>query len=281
MLESKALMAELLVWIAGPLEFDFFQRALLAVVLVSVLCAFVGSWVVLRGLSYIGDAMSHAVLPGIVAAFLMRGHLMLGALLAALLTALGIGYVSERSRLKQDSAIGIVFVGMFSLGVVLLSRAPSFTGDLAQFLIGSPLSVSGQDLWIALALTMGVGSLLLVLQKELLLTSFDPIEAHAIGLPVKRLNQFLLVIIGFVVVLTVQLAGTTLSVSLLITSSATARLLSTSLKTMMIRAALLGVLGGVLGLYLSYYWNTAAGATIVLVNTFIFLATLLFKGQKT
>lgn len=233
-----------------------------------------GAWVVLRGLSYIGDAMSHAVFPGIVAAFLLKGNLLLGALAAAILTALGIGAIGGRSGLKQDSAIGIVFVGMFALGVVLLSRAPTFTTDLSNFLIGNPLGVSSRDLWGALGVTVLVGSLLTAIQKELLLASFDPTEARAVGLPVGRLNNLLLVIIGLVVVLTVQMVGTTLSVSMLITSSATARLLARSLKKMMLLSALLGSLGGVAGLYLSYYQNTAPGATIVLVNTVIFLLAL-------
>jgi len=263
-----------------PLQFDFFTRALLAVVLVSVLCALVGAWVVLRGLSYIGDAMSHAVFPGIVGAFLMKGNLLVGALIAAVLTALGIGAIGRRSGLKQDSAIGIVFVGMFALGIVMLSRAPTFTTDLSNFLIGNPLGVTPADLCGALAVTVVVGGILTAIQKELLLASFDPTEARAVGLPVRRLESLLLILIGLVVVLTVQLVGTTLSVSLLITSSAAARLLARSLKKMMLLAALLGTVGGVTGLYLSYYANTAPGATIVLVNTAIFLAALALRRRE-
>ncbi|GGN35792.1 MULTISPECIES: metal ABC transporter permease [Deinococcus] len=266
--------------LTDPLQFDFFTRALLAVVLVSVLCALVGAWVVLRGLSYIGDAMSHAVFPGIVGAFLMKGNLLVGALIAAVLTALGIGAIGRRSGLKQDSAIGIVFVGMFALGIVMLSRAPTFTTDLSNFLIGNPLGVTPADLWGALAVTVVVGGILTAIQKELLLASFDPTEARAVGLPVRRLESLLLILIGLVVVLTVQLVGTTLSVSLLITSSAAARLLARSLKKMMLLAAALGTVGGVTGLYLSYYQDTAPGATIVLVNTAIFLAALALRRRE-
>ncbi|WP_019010379.1 metal ABC transporter permease [Deinococcus aquatilis] len=266
-------------WLTDPLQFGFFVRALLAVVLVSVLCALVGAWVVLRGLSYIGDAMSHAVFPGIVGAFLAGGNLLVGALVAAVLTALGIGAVGRQSGLKQDSAIGIVFVGMFALGVVMLSRAPTFTTDLSNFLIGNPLGVTPADLWGAGAVTLVVGAILTAMQKELLLASFDPTEARAIGLPVRRLESLLLILIGLVVVLTVQLVGTTLSVSLLITSSASARLLSRSLRTMIGLAALLGTVGGVTGLYLSYYLNTAPGATIVLVNTALFGLALALRKR--
>lgn len=266
--------------LTDPLQYDFFTRALEAVVLVSILCALVGAWVVLRGLSYIGDAMSHAVFPGIVGAFLMKGNLLLGALLAAVLTALGISVVSNRSGLKQDSAIGIVFVGMFALGVVMLSKAATFTTDLSNFLIGNPLGVTPGDLWAALIVTVLVGGLLLAIQKELLLASFDPTEARSVGLPVRRLESLLLILIGLVVVLTVQLVGTTLSVSLLITASAAARLLARSLKNMMLLAAGFGILGGVTGLYLSYYQDTAPGATIVLVNTAIFLLALMFRRRE-
>lgn len=266
--------------LTDPLQFDFFTRALLAVILVSVLCALVGAWVVLRGLSYIGDAMSHAVFPGIVGAFLMKGNLLVGALIAAVLTALGIGAIGRRSGLKQDSAIGIVFVGMFALGIVMLSRAPTFTTDLSNFLIGNPLGVTPADLWGALAVTVVVGGILTAIQKELLLASFDPTEARAVGLPVRRLESLLLILIGLVVVLTVQLVGTTLSVSLLITSSAAARLLARSLRKMMLLAAALGTVGGVTGLYLSYYQDTAPGATIVLVNTAIFLLALAFRRRE-
>ncbi|OLV17531.1 metal ABC transporter permease [Deinococcus marmoris] len=267
-------------FLTDPLQFDFFVRALLAVSLVSVLCALVGAWVVLRGLSYIGDAMSHAVLPGIVGAFLSGGNLLLGALVAAVLTALGIGVVGQRSGLKQDSAIGIVFVGMFALGIVMLSRVPTFTSDLSHFLIGNPLGVTTADLWGALVVTLVVGTVLYAVQKELLLASFDPTEARAVGLPVRRLESLLLILIGLVVVLTVQLVGTTLSVSLLITSSATARLLARSLPRMIALAAALGIVGGVVGLYLSYYLDTATGATIVLVNTAVFLLVLLFRRKE-
>lgn len=271
-------MDALLGWITDPLAFGFFVRALAALTLVSLLCAVVGSWVVLRGLSYVGDAMSHAVLPGIVGAFLAGGNVLLGAAIAATLAALGMNSIRARSGLKQDSATYIVFVGMFALGIVLLSRTPTFTSDLSHFLIGNPLGVTPDDLWVTGGAVLGVGGLLLALQKELLLASFDPTEARAIGLPVLRLEQLLLVLIGLVVVLIIGLVGTTLSVSLLITGAAAARLYARSLGQMMLFAALFGIVGGVVGLYASYYLNTAAGATVVLVNTLLFIGLMLLRG---
>lgn len=272
-------MDSLLTWLTDPLTFAFFVRALAALTLVSLLCAVVGSWVVLRGLSYVGDAMSHAVLPGIVGAFLAGGNVLLGAAIAAILAALGMNSIRARSGLKQDSATYIVFVGMFALGIVLLSRTPTFTSDLSHFLIGNPLGVTPTDLWVTGGAVLGVGGLLLALQKELLLASFDPTEAQAIGLPVLRLEQLLLVLIGLVVVLIIGLVGTTLSVSLLITGAAAARLYARSLGQMMLFAALFGIVGGALGLYASYYLNTAAGATVVLVNTLMFIVLLLLGGR--
>lgn len=168
-------------WLLKPLQYGFFVRALASVTVVSCLCAVIGVYVMLRGLSYIGDAMSHAVFPGIVAAFLLRLNLLGGAVLAALLTSLGIGFVTSRSGLKQDSAIGIVFVGMFALGVVLLSKARTYAVDLQNFLIGNPLGVTSSDLWAALIVTGLIALALTLFQKELLLISFDPTEARAVG----------------------------------------------------------------------------------------------------
>lgn len=263
-----------------PLSYGFFVRALLATTLVSAMCAVIGVYVVLRGLSYIGDAMSHAVFPGIVAAFLLKLNLLGGALVAALLTALGIGFVTSRSGLKQDSAIGIVFVGMFALGVALLSKARTYAVDLANFLVGNPLGVSSGDLVAALGVAGLVGLALAAFHKELLLVSFDPTEARAVGLPVGRLNNLLLMLVALVVVLTIQLVGTTLSVSLLITSSATARLLTRSVGGMMLTAALLGSVCGAIGLYASYHLDIAPGATIILVNTLVFLAVLMTRRRE-
>lgn len=266
-------------YLTDPLAYGFFVRALLGVALVSVMCAVIGVYVVLRGLSYIGDAMSHAVFPGIVAAFLLKVNLLAGAIVAALLTSLGIGFVAQRSGLKQDSAIGIVFVGMFALGVALLSQTRSYAVNLQEFLVGNPLGVSAADLWASAGVTALIALVLAAFQKELLLVSFDPVEARAVGLPVTRLNNLLLVLVALVVVLTIGLVGTTLSVSLLITSSATARLLTRSLRAMMAVAALLGTLSGAVGLYASYYLNLAPGALIILTNTLVFVLVLLFRRR--
>jgi manganese/iron transport system permease protein len=263
-----------------PLQTAFMVRAFLGVSLVAGLCAVIGVYVVLRGLSYIGDAMAHAVFPGIVAAFLLKINFFVGGMLAAILTSLGIGYVSSRSGLRQDSAIGIVFVGMFALGVVLLSRARTYAVDLGHLLVGNPLSISGTDLLTTLAVGAVVGLVLAAFHKELLLVAFDPTEAQVIGLPVERLNNLLLVLIALTVVLAIQMVGTILVVSLLVTSSATARLLSTNLRSMMLTATVFGVACGVVGLYASYYLDLPPGATVVLANTLAFVLVLMLRRRS-
>jgi manganese/iron transport system permease protein len=262
-----------------PLEFAFFRNALLGVGLTAVLCGVVGSFVVLRGLSYIGDAMAHAVFPGIVGAFLLKIDYYVGGIIAAVFTALGIGFVSRRSGLKQDAAVGTVFVGMFALGVVLLSRTRTYSVDLGHLLVGDPLGISSEDIFATLGFSVAILALIFAVRKELVLVAFDEIEARVTGLPVERLNAFLLVLIALTVVLAIQMVGTVLVVSLLVTSSSTARLFTKRLPNMMLASSLIGAVGGVLGLFLSYFLDTPAGAMIVLVNTAIFLVALLLRKR--
>lgn len=263
-----------------PLQYGFFVRATVGMGLVAALCGVIGVYVVLRGLSYIGDAMAHAVFPGIVAAFLLKVNTLLGGVVAAILTSLGIGFVAQRSGLKQDSAIGIVFVGMFALGVVMLSSVRTYAVDLSRLLVGDPLGISSEALWTTLGVGLLIALVLAAFHKELLLVAFDPTEARVIGLPVVRLNNLLLVLIALAVVLAIQVVGTILVVSLLVTSSSTARLLTTRVRTMMLTAAALGALAGVIGLYASYFLNTPAGASIVIVNTLMFVLVLALRRRR-
>jgi manganese/iron transport system permease protein len=263
-----------------PLHYAFFVRGLLGVSLVAALCGVIGVYVVLRGLSYIGDAMAHAVFPGIVGAFLLKTNTLFGGLLAAILTSFGIGFVTQRSGLKQDSAIGIIFVGMFAFGVVLLSSVKTYAVDLSRILTGDPLGISSGDIWLTLGLGVVVGLILVAFNKELLLVAFDPTEARVIGLPVNRLNNLLLVLIAFTVVLAIQMVGTILVVSLLVTSASTARLLTTRVSTMMMLGASIGMVSGVVGLYASYHLSIPPGATVVLSNTIFFLLVLLLRRRS-
>jgi manganese/iron transport system permease protein len=259
-----------------PLGYDFFVRALIASALVGVACAIVGSFVVLKGMSFIGDAVSHAAFPGIVIAYLIGAPVILGGAIAAIGTALGIGAITRRSGLRSDAIIGVLFAGMFALGVAIFSSIPNYVGDLFHFLFGDVLGISVGDL---LALTLLVFGLLLVLRllwKELLFSTFDPLGAGAAGLPVRRLDDLLLILIAVTIVISLQAVGIVLVVAMITTPAATAQLLVKRFTAMIQVAALIGVSAAVIGLYVSYSLDIASGAAIVLLETLIFLLVLAF-----
>ena len=260
----------------APLGYDFFVRALIASALVGVACAIVGSFVVLKGMSFIGDAVSHAAFPGIVIAYLIGAPIILGGAIAAIGTALGIGAITRRSGLRSDAIIGVLFAGMFALGVAIFSSIPSYVGDLFHFLFGDVLGISAGDL---LALTLLVFGLLLVLRllwKELLFSTFDPLGAGAAGLPVRRLDDLLLILIAVTIVISLQAVGIVLVVAMITTPAATAQLLVKRFTAMIQVAALIGVSAAIVGLYVSYLLDIASGAAIVLLETLIFLLALAF-----
>ncbi len=260
----------------APLGYDFFVRALIASALVGVACAIVGSFVVLKGMSFIGDAVSHAAFPGIVIAYLIGAPIILGGAIAAIGTALGIGAITRRSGLRSDAIIGVLFAGMFALGVAIFSSIPNYVGDLFHFLFGDVLGISAGDL---LALTLLVFGLLLVLRllwKELLFSTFDPLGAGAAGLPVRRLDDLLLILIAVTIVISLQAVGIVLVVAMITTPAATAQLLVKRFTAMIQVAALIGVYAAIVGLYVSYSLDIASGAAIVLLETLIFLLALAF-----
>lgn len=261
-----------------PLSHPFMVRALVAAILVGLVSPIVGSYVVLRGLAFFGDALAHAILPGLALGYLLGGGardpLFWWALLAAILAALGIGAISRGARLKEDTAIGLVFAGMFALGVALISRARGYAVDLAHFLFGNPLTVSDREIALIGALAGAVIFVILAFYKEFLLLAFDPLQAAVLRLPVRLLHNLLLVLIALTAVIALQTVGVALTVAMLVTPAATARLLTKRLPTMMGLGALLGALSGVIGLYLSYYVRIASGAAIALVATALFLLAL-------
>jgi manganese/iron transport system permease protein len=264
-----------------PLGYDFFVRALIASALVGVACAIVGSFVVLKGMSFIGDAVSHAAFPGIVIAYLVGAPIILGGAIAAIGTALGIGAITRRSGLRSDAIIGVLFAGMFALGVAIFSSIPNYVGDLFHFLFGDVLGISVGDL---LALTLLVSGLLLVLRllwKELLFSTFDPLGAGAAGLPVRRLEDLLLILIAVTIVISLQAVGIVLVVAMITTPAATAQLLVKRFTAMIQVAALIGVSAAVIGLYVSYSLDVASGAAIVLLETLIFLLVLAFTVVRS
>lgn len=261
-------------FLVAPFEFGFMQRAFVGGVLVGAICALVGTYVVLRGLAFVGDALAHAAFPGVVIAYLLKGNIYVGATIFTLATALAIGLVSRRGRVSYDTAIGILFAGAFALGVLLMSTIHGYTVDLFSFLFGNVLGISERDLLLVVLLGAVVVLTIILFYKELLLLSFDPITAEAMGYPVQVLDYLLLGLIALTIVISIQAVGIILVVALLVTPSATAYLLTERFFRMMILGAFLAALAAVIGLYLSYYLNVASGAAIVLVSTCLFFLVL-------
>ena len=263
-------------WLLDPLQFTFITRALLAAVMVGVVCSVLGTYVVLRGMAFFGDALSHTILPGVVIAFLLGWPLAVGALIVGILTALGIGVLTERGTLKEDTAIGVIFVGMFALGIALLSASGNYTIDLAHFLFGNLLGVSASDLWVISGLGVAVLLTIFLFFKEFLVISFDPVLALTLRLPTTFLRYLLLILIAVTIVTALQVVGIALALAMFVTPAATASLVTRRLPSMMGLSALIGAVSGVVGLYASYYLNVASGAAVVLVATLIFLLVFLF-----
>jgi manganese/iron transport system permease protein len=266
--------------LTGPLQFGFMGRALAGGVLVGIICAVIGTYVVLRGLAFVGDALAHAAFPGVVIAYMLQANIHLGAAVFTVATALGIGFVSRRARASYDTTIGILFAGAFALGVLLMSTIPGYTADLFSFLFGNILGMATTDLAVVGALAGFVVLAVAVCYKELLLVSFDPVVAEAMGYPVQLLNYLLLSLIALTIVISIQAVGVVLVVALLVTPSATARLLTDRFIRMMALGAALSVLAVVVGLYLSFYLNVATGAAVVLVSTSLFFATLGYRRLR-
>ena len=267
-----------------PLSYEFMQRGMIASILVGVVCAVVGTYVVLRGMAFFGDALAHTILPGIALGYLVSGGgrdgLFWWALGTAVLAALGIGAISKNSQLKEDTAIGIIFAGMFALGIALISTVRSYAVDLSHFLFGDVLGVSTQSLWLILIFGGIVLLVIFAFYKEFTTISFDPILAATLRLPVSLLNNLLLALIAVTVAVSLQTVGVALMVAMLVTPAATAYLLTHRLSKMMSLAVLFASLSGVIGLYLSYYLSIASGAAIVLTATVFFLGAFGWKRIK-
>jgi ABC-type Mn2+/Zn2+ transport system permease subunit len=269
-------------WLILPWHYAFMVRALIGAILVGTLCAVVGTYVVLRGMAFFGDALAHAILPGVAIGYLVGGGarqpLFWWAMLAAIISALGIGAIGKSVKLREDTAIGIIFAGMFALGIALISTVENYTIDLSHFLFGDVLGISASDL-VRIALFGGFIILLVIIfYKEFLVISFDPILATTLRMPVKGLDYLLMVLIAMTIVVSLQTVGIALMVAMLITPAATAYLLTRRLPIMMITASVIASISGVIGLYLSYYINIASGAAIVLSATMIFLIVFIWKN---
>ncbi len=267
-------------WLITPFSYAFMQRGLAAGLIVGILCAVIGCYVVLKGMAFLGDAMAHAILPGIAVAYLLQGNLLIGALVAAILVALGISFFSREGTIKEDTAIGIFFAAALSLGVALISSIRTYAVDLSHILFGNVLGVSVNDLLLTAALAVFVLLMIFAFYKYFLVVSFDPILAATLRLPVGILRTFLMVLLALTVVVSTQTVGVGLVAAMLVTPGATAYLLTRQLPSMMVLAALFGALSSIVGLFASYYLNIASGAAIVLSATLFFLIAYFFSPQK-
>ncbi len=274
----------MLEFLLEPLQYAFMVRGLIAAVMVGIVCAVVGTYVVLRSMAFFGDALAHAILPGIAIGYLVGGGarepLFWWALITAILSSLGINVISRSTQIKEDTAIGIIFAGTFALGVALISTVRSYTVDLAHFLFGDVLGVRANDLWL-IAIFGGVVLLaILAFYKEFMVLSFDPILASTLRLPVRLLEILLLILIAVTIVVSLQTVGVALMVAMLVTPAAAAYLLTRRLPVMMALAAAISSISGVVGLYLSYYLSIASGAAIVLTCTAIFALVWIVQAVR-
>jgi manganese/iron transport system permease protein len=265
---------------ADPLAYGFMQRGLIAALLIGVVCAVMGTFVVLKGLAFIGDAVSHAAFPGLVIAYMLGAPLYLGGAVAAVGTSLAIGLVARRGRLRFDTSVGVLFAGTFAFGVLMFSTIKGYVTDLLGYLLGNVLGIGVGDLVQVAVLGTIVLAIVLTIRKELLFATFDPLGAAASGLPVAGLEYLLLALLGVTIVVSIQAVGIIMVVAMLVTPAATAQLVVSRFGRMMSLAVALAAVSALTGLYLSFYLNLASGASIVLIET-LFFAIALLAGPKT
>jgi len=267
-------------WLIEPLRHNFMRQALLASILVGLTCSSLGVYVVLRRMAFLGDAIAHTTLPGLVIAYLNRWSLLWGAVISAIITALGIGWLSRNQRLREDTAIGVVFSGMFALGIVMVSRTQSYR-DFSHMLFGNVLGVTQSDLvGIGIVSVIVVGTLFAV-NKEMALSTVDPHHAQTIGLSPQRIRYVLLVILALAIVAGIQSVGVVMTTALMVTPAATASLVTRQLRGMFIWSAVLSVLSNCVGLYASFYLSISSGGAIVLACTILFGAVFIVTRLRS
>ena len=265
---------------ATPFTYEFMVRAAIACILVGTMSAVIGSYIIVRRLALMGDALSHAVLPGVAMAFILGVSFFWGAFTTGVLTALAIGFIIRNSKVKEDTAMGIMLTGALALGVILVSLIKSKSVDLMHILFGNVLAVSSSDLLITMVSAIAVIASVALLYKEFLLLSFDSTMAAAIGLPVSLLHYLMMVLLAVAIVASLQTVGIVLAVAMLITPGATAYLLTHRLHRMILLAALIGIVSSVAGLFISFHLNVSSGPAIVLVASALFVLALLFSPHE-
>ena len=267
-------------YITDPFQYVFIQRAVFSAVIVGFLCAALGTFVVLRRMSLVGHALTHSALPGLVIAYLLGANIFAGALIATVITALGIGFLAKDEAVYEDTSIGMIPTVMFAAGILLISSTKSYR-DLSAMLFGNILGVTDGDLYLIMFIAGVVLMLLMLFYKELKLFSVDPNYAKAIGIPVNMLRYGLLVLLALTVVVGIQAVGTVLTNALLVIPVAAARLLTDRLGLMMGIACLFAVIAAVAGVYVSYYFSLSSGASIVLVCAILFAIAWLIKIDRS
>ncbi len=267
-------------WLIQPFQFAFMQRGMIASIVVGMLCAIIGCYVILRSMAFLGDALAHAILPGVAVAYLLGINLLWGALVAAILVAVLINSFTKTEKVKEDTAIGILFAAALALGIALISTIRTYAVDLSHILFGNVLSVSWQDLILILGLSFAILIILILSYRPLKVITFDPILAKTLNLPVEGFRLLLLILLAVTIVVSLQTVGIGLVAAMLVTPPAAAALLTRRLSTMIGVSAAIGAFSSLVGLYISFYLNVASGAAIVLVATFIFLLAFFFAPHR-
>ncbi|WP_281198398.1 metal ABC transporter permease [Staphylococcus schleiferi] len=250
-------------------EYQFLSRAMITAILVGIVCGVVGCLIVLRGLSLMGDAMSHAVLPGVALSFLFNIPMFIGALITGMLSSTIIGYISDKSKTKKDAAIGITFTAFLALGIILISLIHSAT-DLYHILFGNILAITQSAFYTALVVSIIVLSLIIILFRPLKMSTFDPVFSRMSGLNTTFIHYFVMLLLALVIVASVQTVGVILVVALLITPASTAYLITKRLSTMMLVSSLFSVISSTIGIYVSFILNLPSGAVIVLIAAILY-----------
>ena len=263
--------------LSGPFQYGFMIRALIVSILVGIMCPVLGIFVVTRGLGFMGDAIAHSMLPGMVAAYLLGASPFAGAIPMAIVVALVIGYLVKRAGIGEDTSVGIIFAGLFALGLAMLSAARGIPVNLEDILLGQVLGASNNDVFVTLGLALAVLAITFGLGKELIFASFDPTGSSVIGLPTEKLEYLLLGMLAVVVVLTLYAVGIVLVISMLITPAATALMLVRNFMGAAVVGAVLGVAAAIAGLYLSYYYNMPPSPIMALSASFFFILALGWK----
>jgi len=266
-------------FIQGLLDFQFLQNALITSVMVGISAGIIGSFIILRGMSLMGDAISHAVLPGVALSYMLGSSYVIGATVFGMASAALIGFVTKHSRLKNDTAIGIVFSAFFALGIILISFARSST-DLYHILFGNVLAVRDSDMFLTAAVLIIVLIAVPLFYKQLKLTSFAPTIAKSYGWNISAINYGLMFLLTLVAVTSLQTVGTILVIAMLITPAATAYQLTDKLLVMILLSTVFGTLSSIVGLYFSYSYNLPSGATIVMAAAVFFIVAFIFAPKK-